>query len=363
MLDAAKNGHHVDSLVLHHDVEWFLPNEVNKHTYQQFELHPFLGQRGEIAPFAFEIMKMTHPNVVITVGNCDETSFLWSIKSVYPNLFKWIAVVPTGTDFVSEKYRLAMSYADKVIVTTQTALASFKNVKTVSEYVPYGPCHKTFYSIQQPTDFAVLNMGKNSQTSNVPAFLKAIAQSGVKGTLHTNIDDEGEYNVRGLIKRYNVGHLLVLPSKYLSMREGLGDIQVNELYNRHNVIVECSLQSTTALTALEAMSAGCLPVGMEFGAMGEILRSIPQEFRFSVPFETLVGPDEEGLAIISVKELSETIRNIHRNSLSDATWAKEARRVSADIARIFSKDLFVTRVSESLETVVNCDHSITIDSF
>lgn len=368
MVSAAKKGHHVECLVWHHDVQYFMPNETNKHTFSseghQFDLHPFMGRKGEIAAFTFEAMKTTQPQVVVTVGDYDETDFVWSLKSLYPNLFKWIAVVPSGTDTVSEKNRLALSYADRIVVTTKAALKAFSAVKTAITYAPYGPNRKTFHPTGlPPSELSMLNMGKNSQMSNVPAFLKAAAETGVRATLHTNIDDGGDYDIRSLIKRWGIEDKVKLPDKFVSVREGLSDALVNQLYNGHHLIVDCSLQSATALTMLEGMSTGCIPVGMEFGAAGEVLGLVPKDFRFSVPFETFVGPKEEELAIISVKGLVGNIRKINERHLSDPEWMGAARLAAVEAARIFSEDSFAAVVSEILETVVASEHSIAVDSF
>lgn len=369
MIGLEKKGHHVESVVWHHDVGYFLPNEVNKHVYHgeaaSFEIHPFLGQKGDLPGFAFEAMKVSQPQVVITIGDYSDTDFIWVIKSLYPNLFKWVAIVPTGTEIVNERHSMAMAYADRIVVTTKAATKAFAAVKAVFQHISYGPSQDAFYGIPDalPTSLSLLNMGKNSQMSNVPAFIKAVAESGTAGTLHTNIDDDGDYDIRCLIKRAGLEERLQLPKKYVSVREGLPLPLVNELYNRHHLIVDCSLQSSTALTMLEAMLTGCIPVGMGIGAVGEVLELMPSEFRFSVPYEQFVGPKEEEFSIISVKELVNQVRNIRENVLSDPNWIGEARKAAMTTARIFSKELFVARVSELLETVVASEHKIAVDSF
>lgn len=365
ILAATKAGHTVESVVYHHDVRYFLPTETGKHIFQNVPLHPFLGQKGEIAPFAFETMKTAQPAVVVSIGDYEDTEWLWSIKAIYPHLFKWVAIVPSGTNIVNESYQLAMAYADKIVVTTASALEAFSKVKTDTEHVAYGPDHQTFFPLNKPLPekLNLLNMGKNIQISNVPAFMKAVAQTDCTATVHTNVDDSGDYNLRRLVKRYDLEKRLGLPIKYVSIREGLSDSLVNELYNSHHAVVDCSLQSATALTMLEAMATGCVPIGMEFGATGEVLAAMPKDFRFTVPFETIMGPKEEELAVISVKELVRSIENIHRSCLSDHVWLEEARRVSAETARFFSKDLFATRINEILETIVTCQSYLAVDSF
>lgn len=356
-------------MVWHHDITTFLPNEVNKHFFYgddfSCEIHPFLGEKGNLPAFAFEVMKIAQPNVVISIGSAQDVEFLWVFKSIYPHLFKWLALVPSGSDYLAEKFRIPMGYADHIVVTTSSALDAFSSVKTEVSQLSYGPCRDVFYPVDGllPRQVAALNMGKNMQISNVPAFIRSIADSKISGTIHSNIDDDGEYDIKGAIKRFGVKERIRLPDKYVSIREGITDSLVNELYNRHHLIVDCSMESATALTLLEAMSTGCVPVGMDFGAVGEVIRKIPSEFRFEIPYETIEGSDEEDLAVISKKELSSVLNNISRRHLVDPNWFMEARKVSIETARIFSKDLFDTGITEVLETIVTNDHKISIDTF
>lgn len=356
-------GHYVDGLVYNHDVSYFLPTETNKHLYNNVSLYPFLGEKGELPAFAFETMKTSQPNVVVTVGEYFDTDWVWAIKSLYPNLFKWVAVIPSGVKEINENSLIPLSYADYIFSTTKCFKDALSMVKAESEYLPYGPDTNIFQPKERQSDLRFLSMGKNSQLSNVPAFMKAIQITGFKATLHTNIDDSGDYDIRGLVKRYGLSGLLKTPAKYSSVREGLSDSLVNELYNSHDVVIDCSLQSQTALTTLEAMSTGCIPIGMNFGAMGEVLERLPEEFRFSVPFETFLGPREEELGVISIKELAHCMENIHRSYVSDKGWIEEARWAMRETARIFSKEKFVTRVNEIVEKVVTCDNYVAVDSF
>jgi glycosyltransferase involved in cell wall biosynthesis len=364
MLHLTKCGHSVEGLVWHHDVSYFLPTETNKHFFKNIPLHPFLGSKGELPSFAFETMKIVQPNVIITIGDYTETDWVWAIKSLYPNLFKWVAIIPSGAEVINENSIIPLSYADHIVSTTRVFKEALNVVKTTSEQIPFGPDTEAFYPIERkPKGFRLLNMGKNSQLSNVPAFMKAVKMTGFDATLHTNLDDAGDYDIRGLVKRYQLCDLLHTPAKYLSVREGLSESLVNELYNSHDVVIDCSLQSQTALTTLEAMSTGCIPIGMSFGAMGEIFEKLPKEFRFSVPFETFLGQREEELAVISIKELVNSIENIHRSYVSDSGWVDEARKAMIDTARIFSKEKFVSRVNEIVEKVVTCDNYVAVDSF
>lgn len=369
ILSLQESGHFVDSIVFNHDVMYFLPSETGPHYFSYggkriCQLFPFLGQKGEIAAFSFETMKNSQPDVVITIGNYIDTDFIWSIKSIYPHLIKWIAIFPSGTDVINERHHLALSYADAILTTTETAGLAFKRANLKASVVPYGPLRSDLtLNDEQIDEFKVLSMAKNSQMSNVPAFLQGLAMAGLSGTLHTNIDDGGDYNVRLLIERYKLKDKISLPTKYVSVREGISEENLNNMYRNHQVIVDCSLQSTTALTMLEAMSTGCIPIGVGFGAVGEILRKMPDEFRFSLKYETFVGPNEETLAVVDVKELAVSLQNIKECYLADKKWFKSARDAAVEVSKIFHKEYLTLRLKEIVELTVASENFLAVDSY
>jgi len=368
IISLTEAGHFIDALVVNHSVMYFLPSETGLHYFDLdgkriCQLFPFLGQKGEEPPFAFEAMKNSRPDVVITVGSYSDTDFIWSIKSIYPHLFKWVAVIPTGTDIINERHRLSLTYADAIITTTKLAEKAFNDAGLKATYIPYGPPS----CVREPSDgltthFKVLSLAKNSQMSNVPAFLQALQLSGLNGTLHTNIDDSGDYDIRLLIDRYKLKEKISIPKKYVSIREGISSESMESMYREHDTVVDCSLQSATGLTMLEAMAYGCIPVGVAFGAVGEILELMPDDFCFKTNYETFVGPHEETLAVIDTKELAASLRYIERQR-ADIYWYKSAKETAVRVSKIFYKDYFTLKLKDVVELTVASENRLAVDSY
>ena len=365
-LDAA--GHKVNGLVWHHNVQYFLPNESKIHHFldengrQVCELHPFLGISGEIARFTYGVLKVCQPQIVITIGGYSDISFVSGIKAMYPHFFKWIAILSSG---INERFKESLDYADCVITLnseSHTQVSKILSTKIVN--CPYGPDVDFFTPNRNDLETCLfLNCGENSQISNVPAFLKAISLSGAQGTLHTNINDQGDYDLMLLMERFNLFDSLCLPSKFVSVREGISKESMYELYNQHQVIVECSMQSPTALGLLEAMATGCVPVGPEFDAVGDILNLMAKDYRFIVPSEMFVGAKEENYAIVSPHELAKVMKTLMDRFQNDKGWFMEAQTEATRVAKLFSRDIFSSSVNHTVQDIGASKHAIVVDSF
>jgi hypothetical protein len=358
-------GHEVASLVWHHDIEYFLPTETNRHNFtfdtQKVPLFPFLGAKGQLASFAFETMKEFQPQAVITIGDYHEVEFVQSIKALYGGIFKWLAIITYGGNSMLPESGLNLSYADALAVTTKTGTAAAQSITGFGEYVPFGV---DLHEVKKKTgEFKILNMGKNSQMSNVPALIEAAALANIKTTLHTNLHDVGgDYDMEYLTRRTYRARLFSLPKRFVSIKDGYTDAEITEQYESHHVIVDCSLQSQTALTMLEGMSHGCIPIGMMSGAMGEVLAEMPEWCRFVVPHVEMTLQRGEKACVINPKDLARTLMNISVTAC-DSDWFGNASLEAAKVTKNFTKETFASRIKEMLETILTCKHSIVVDSF
>jgi glycosyltransferase involved in cell wall biosynthesis len=357
-------GHKVGSIVWEHDIRHFLPSEVGVHTYNDIRLFPFLKQKGELASFSMEVMKSAQPNVIVSIGDYSELTFLAAIKAKYRSLFKWVAIVPLGGLPMNELYRYDLEMADAIICCNRQSTEHISEVvRADTYYCPFGPDLDVFRNTNElPDDFGVIYPCKNDQMSNPAAFLGAVKEANVRAGLHYNHCEEGAFDIPLLIKRLGIEKSVRLPQKFVSLREGLEDNLMNEEYNRYHAVVDCSSQSSTGLSMLEAMATGCIPVGIEYGAAGDIINSLPEEFRFFAPYETLTGPREEQHAVVSTKKLASVLKNIEAKC-TDRNWLTAARLASSEAAQFFSKDKFANRVNDIIENVVFSEHAIIVDSF
>jgi hypothetical protein len=365
---AISQGHYVESAVWNHDVSYFLPSEIGEHFFirngkRACRLNPYLGEKGDLAAFCYETMKRVQPQLVITIGTTADSLDVHAVKSMYPHLFKWVAILTDGTSVVNENTRPQLAHPELILVTNKTALNAIRQATPIkSEYRPFGPDHDQFSPNGQRKEFGVICCSKNEQTSNLPVFIQAVRDAGADAYLHTNIDDAGAYDLRLLVRRWGCDHLSLPNNKFVSVREGTTSTFLNEVYNQSHAVIDVSMQSGTALTLLEGMATGCVPIGVGFGAIGEVLQEMPQEFRFVVSHTSFIGPREEEYAMACHRSLADCISRVKRFTGNDQ-WFKDASRASIEVAHNFRKDTFETSLKGDMDRVSAYEHAIVVDSF
>lgn len=364
--ELTKNGHEVSTASWHHDDGFFLP-EDGEHWFEKDEekvakIYPFEPHiQGSAA--LYELMKKVHPDIVITIGDYKETDFIWEIKAMVPNLFKWMAILTVDCLPINENHKQQLEYADHVIATSDfgyEALNSFINAEI--EKIEFGPAEVFFGHSEIERSLSFMTSCKNAQSTNLAAFIKAIASvPEVKGYLHTNLYDPGDYDLDLLIERYKAENIS-LPDRYVSVKESISNEELRDVYSSYAFYVETSVKSATALSMLEAMACGCIPIGINSGKCGEILQQLGHDM-LVVPHETYIGANEEEFCVISIEGLSRKIEEIYR-------WAKEepkSYKKLSDKARLIASNYrqgsFVQAVSESVNKTISAASTIAVDTF
>lgn len=376
-----EDGHEVTSAVWHHDEGFFLPDEGGLHHYEDettgekiCQLYPFFPQSAQCDSVLYEIMKRVQPQLVISIGDYKDVDFIYSIKAMYPNIFKWIAVLPIDCLWINEHRKERLEYADYVVSTSQFGWVNVSNLcNIVGEFAPYGPDLDKFPFIERDPNSSPIFMisSQNSQNSNLGTFIKAMASakdmlslSGeeVAGKIHTNLYDSGDYDLDLLLSRYGASNVK-LPSYYCSIRDGLpGELYAKE-YASADFFVDTSLKSATALTMLEAMASGCVPIGMNSGRVGEIISLMPEEYQMFVPFETFIGSNEEEYAVMSVNGLVNAILEAKKEFASNPEKYRAASLAARRIAEQFSHQNFKRQIATVTRNTVSADSSIAVETF
>jgi len=376
----SSQGHNVATAAWHHDEGFFLPEEggthwfeyENKKVCQVFPIEPQV--QGSAA--LYELMKQTQPDLVISIGDYKETDFIWEVKAMYPNLFKWMAVLCVECLYINENHKSALEYADKVISVNEFGLANVTGLANVNaEYVSFGPNHNVFGGPTALTDcpMKVICSAHNAQANNISAFIKSMGQINsmlsltedektIKGYLHTNLYDPGEYDLDLLIDRYGSFNMN-LPEKFVSVKDSITDEEMNDEYLASHVVVDCSVKSATGLTLLEGMASGCIPVGMDIGRSSEIIRQMPKDYQFFVPYETYIGSSEEEYSVISIEGLSQVLLEIKERVFDNAEALKTASDAARSISKKYAEQSFVEKIIELSVQVRNAKDEIAIESF
>jgi len=365
-----KNGHEINSAVWNFDITWFSADEKGKYYYEDeeekiCELHPFLPHPDQTGPYLYETMKKFEPEIIVSISEHDDiiASSLFAVCGLSPGKFKWIGVFLVEALPINEKFVDLFNVVDSAIFTT---MASYYAVKKINEnldcyYVPYGPDHNKFFGKRRiESEFRVMSCSKNSQVSNTPALLSAIGQTDSKLYLNTNHSDVGEYDLEVLIRRYCPENV-ILPDKFVSLNDGLTSEELNDEYNKSDVIVDVSVRSATALSLLEGMATGCIPVATEVGALKEIIENLPKEYQFFVRSNMYVGDHEKEYQIVSIDSLVEQLKKIKKIKDENKEEFEKIRRIVKETTLDYTNKELSKKIVELVEEKPKNHRTIGVD--
>ena len=277
-------GHQVSTASWAYDRSWFLQDEEDKYWYETDEekicqVFPFVNHADKAAPQVYEIMKEFQPDAVISVGGYEQTAFLFSVKAIYPDLFKWYAIMLIDAGPLREEYEEAFAHIDALAVTNKEAKEYVAEISNVDCHViPYGYNDNLFYEdgreFGDQGTLRVLMVCQNTVVSNLAAYIDGVkraqdivGEKGIDAYLHVNLFESGFYDLYSLSERFGS---VRLPDMFVSSNDGESDDDMRRLYNWADVVVDCSMASATGLTVLEGMACGAVPLINPVGALKDI---------------------------------------------------------------------------------------------
>ena len=365
-------GHVVGSAVWQHDRSWFLTDDKGISNFifrgeKICDLYVFSNSPQTASPQVYEIMKRFQPDIVISIGDYDETDFIYAIKRLYPDFFKWIAILTIDAYPVNEKHKDAINAMDVAICTNMMGYKAIKCISPIKcEYVRYGPddIFKKTHD-KDNSGLRVMSCAKNSQSANPASFILGVSdaikiRNDITGYLHTNLYDPGDYDIRLLINRYGK---IELPKKFVGLNDGITDEDLAKEYCKSDVFVDVPARSSTGLSILESMSCGCIPVGNNVGAVGEILSLMPEKYRFIASSYGFMGANEEIYQVVSWKELAVILANISVTKYESPEIIDEIRKSAIEVAAKFSKKIFLEKLKEMITFSLQLNKVIVVESF
>ena len=375
LIGLQNSGHEVSSAVWHHDISYFLPNEQGDYEFEKdgkiiCKIHPFSNIPNKNGPAIYDIIKDFEPELVISIGDYTDTDFIFSVKSLMPRQFKWISILTMNTIPVNERRKDAFKFIDYAAVTNQMSLQEVKRISNVDvQLSPFGP-NENFYHIDKSSteseEFRVMNCSKNSQASSTAVFIKSVVDAhkihpAIKGYLHSNISDRGDYDIDLLMDRFNAHDIIELPDNFTSLNDGISDEKLNIAYNKSDVIVDVSVRAATGLCLLEGMVTGCVPLVTNVGALGEIVGLLKDSKRFCVNSNMYIGQFEEYYEIVSPVSLTEKIIDLYKMKKNRPDDFHNCSMNAMNIAKLFSENSFVNEIKDIVEKIGTIDRKIDLE--
>ncbi len=376
LIKLKEDGHEISSAVWNLDISWFISDEEGNYQYDVgsetiCSLFPFINNTEQSSTQLYEIMKRFRPDVVISIGGYKDSICVAPIKSLHPNLFSWIGIFAIDALPINENKTDIFNNVDFAICTTRRGKDEI--CKIIGEnsccYLPFGPDKEIFFEDRKTTKdtLNVICCSKNSQSSNIPCFLQAVAEASkiepkISGYLHTNLYDVGDYDLHLLIDRFKAENNIKLPNRFVGLNDGFSNEEMRDLYNQADIVVDVSVKSSTGLSVLEGMATGCIPVCTNTLSIGEILNLIKDNKINIIPSYNFIGEDEENFVVGSVEGLRDILLELYRVKNKDLSFFERKKKESIEIVKGFSKSFFVEKVVKMIKDETIKQSKVTIES-
>ena len=365
--------HTLYSAVWDHDLKWFSADEKGHYFYEKngervCQLLPYISRNPQLAsPQLYEIFQKVKPELVISIGDYNEIDAVFALKTLNPAKFKWIHVFTLNAGPIKNTYNDIFNYTDYVIHTTKKSEKMVSDISPVANTFSYVGVDESifFYKNNQNDEkLNIISCAKNSQASGIGSILNCsqFLNKDFSLYLHTNLYDAGDYDLNLLKSRYDVHNLVKFPESFVGLNDGVTDEELNNLYNNSDVFIDVSVRSATAISLIESMAAGCIPVVAPVGALKEIVDLLPEDYRFFVEGNIYIGSLEEEYYIVSPQHLSKIIQNISNIKKHNKGEFLKMKNTISSIAKTLKRKSFLKKIEEAVD-IVKKENSLIVESF
>lgn len=346
-------GFSVESAVWGHDRYYYMPEqETGEYRFESrrsCKLYLLQDDQQKDVKRIYDLIQSKSPKVILTIGDFNQVRWLSSIKQNYPELFKWVGILPTDLSYFSTKDRDLVDLMDEAIVTNMYAYHLMCcNTPTNVTYAHPGVDeyfnNKEFKDSFE--DLSIIGVLRNREQDNVAAFVSNLFwlnhDHDISFHAHLHTDDD-EYDIQDFISYCNMEDYITVTEKFYSIQEGPSDEWIRELYSNADIIFDTSKSSSTSLSILEAMSCGCIPVGPYTSANLDIVEEL-----YGVSSYNFIRPDFSRDLIVSSRKGSLAIKDAYDDLLSEGISVKKNKYLK--ISKRFSRQEFVNKTITSIKS-------------
>lgn len=373
----------IGSICWHHDPRTFLPDEKGKYFYEKdnkniCELFPVTKTYNEQVNNQFVVdvydkIEALSPDYVIAIGDYSDMDQICAVKEINDS-FNLIGILTIDALPIKNNYIEIINKFDAIILTNKKSFYFLQNKFPQDKLIYYGsmPIDSEIFNNSGERDnldkFSILGCLKNSQSCNTAAFIKAVGEfsmnkDDVESTLYTNYNDPGEYDIDELLKRYDKHNKINLPNRYISVLDGITDSELNDLYNRHHVIIDPSVSSATALHIFEAVSTGCVPIVIDNNIIKDYYYIAHIQQRYIIDSVLYIGNNEEHLFIASIESIKKNLKKLYYNWKVHSKAIKNLGLKYEDIIKYYNKNGLLTIIDIIINNEGKNKKIVDIDMF
>jgi glycosyltransferase involved in cell wall biosynthesis len=364
----SENGHEVFVGAWGWDQEAYPKNEEHKWVYKdevtgkEHTAFPLQKNPHKLIAHTYEVAKFIEPDVIITVGDYWNFPGFDQLKAKLSYSFKWIAYYTIEAEPINEVYIDPFKSIDVIATPSKFGKEVVEQSTGMKcHHIPYGIDHDSFYRLDDETiakerskrnldgKFRFINVSKNINRKNIPAFLEALkrcndADDSVVGYLHSNIKKsvDSMVNIENLIKRFQLEGILLVPENKISIDLGRSDDQLNVEYNCSDALVLSSVAEGFGLPIIEAQKCGVMPIVTNSSAMSELVEGrgeLVNSIKYHAKMEQIVN-------IIDVDDLFEKMMSIVDKKKKQKKLFMERSKKNIEFAKGFRWETMNREIAE-----------------
>lgn len=363
------NRHSVASMVWAHDASYYIPEEVNGQSnfYYDFDMNgkhkipifPFNRSQNEVVQI-YEMLNRLQPDIFITIGDITDHLYMKAIRMFCTKPFKWLAVLTNYQSPIKEEHIDLIQDMDGIVCTSKSSYAEVKNHfdKEIIDWAFVGSPFELQNS--SPADVhRIISVGKNAQSDNLYGAMQIVesvsasASENVELYVHANIYDPGEINLESA-RSMSKSEVISFPDKYVSLFEGISDIEMQQCFSDSDIFLSTSMVSGTAMAAFDAISCGCFPLMAESPCNIDLAESLAEEFYptfqasdFLIRSTKLLAPGETYLYICDPQDAAGKIVDFIQKHKKLTGIKKEF----CEFGRKYKSMLFLDKVMKTVESL------------
>lgn len=377
------NKYQVMSFVRGHDRNYFIPEgeEGKKKFFYTFEINE-VKHKIPIIPLdinkdekivLMELINLTNPDVVITIGAYPDFLTMQAIKQVCKKDFKWLFVLTHFNSPINENIRPIIQYADGVFCTSEFGRKDIHEIfpKETLDCQWVGCSSSLDIPRKTKSSFKVMACSKKSPSDNLPMLMEVAKNllsdiPNLELYLNTNLHDKQDHDIELLKERFDPeDNFLRLPSKFVSIVEGLPDKELADEYCQSDVFVSIPVNAATSMTVFEALSYGCYPILTDCGSNTEIVKELAifldnkqYENDFLVRTIPVLVPGETYIGIPDPEDLKRKIVTAHETLKKN----EGIREGFVEFSKKYKRRLFLEKMTVLLERVVNSSPVVCLET-
>lgn len=377
-------GNTIASAVWGHNEKYFIPKESedgNKQFYYDFEyadqkheipIFPFVRGRDD-SIYVYEILNQLQPEIVITIGDVSDFSYMHAVKSFYPHNLKWLHVALQYNNPINDDHAQILSSMDGILCTSRNCQESMQNLfgKDLMD-MHYVGCNPKIYNFVDKPDnpFRIMASPKVSQSDCAPTIMSCAPGlskeiPGLEIYLHSNVEDPGDHNLHALRDRFDPkGEIIKFPEKYVSLMDGMTELEMSQEMQKSHVFVSIPMVTATSMSVLQAIACGCYPVMSDCGTNRDIAKMLSdflgdgyEQEDFLVPSIEIMAAGDTYLNVCGKEDLQKTIARACIKVEKD----KGLNRKLSEFIPEYSQGNFLKKVVEMATSVLESESALCLD--